>query len=379
MVRVTHDEKAPTWTLGWGQAGVMSDLFSTQPWDGGDVGFLWDMLYTSIHVRADAEAPPLSILDEPDIAHYLRDFGTRAGDDAEIATVDGRPVGAAFCRRMPADDPGYGFIAAHIPEVGMAVDARHRGHGVGTHLLGALLERHPTMSLSVDRDNVGAHALYRRLGFVEITDDGHSVTMLHRPPAVSGLELIRPSLDRLDAYADALRSGWSPNTMRPEAAGEALAAIAVSPAGYLATLDDPEAAGPPIPVGDGFVPRIPGTHRWIWDGEFCGGISVRWQPGTPELPPHVLGHIGYSVVPWKQRLGYATRALAMWLDELRAAQSSTAYAAMVLPYVELTTELDNEASQRVIMANAGVEVERFTLPETYGEARSLIRWRIDLR
>ena len=45
----------------------------------------------------------------------------------------------------------------------------------------------------------------------------------------------------------------------------------------------------------------------MWDGEFCGSIGFRWQPGTTDLPRHVLGHIGYSVVPWKRRLGYATR------------------------------------------------------------------------
>jgi predicted acetyltransferase len=41
----------------------------------------------------------------------------------------------------------------------------------------------------------------------------------------------------------------------------------------------------------------------MWDGEFCGSIGLRWLPGTEELPPHCLGHIGYAVVPWKRRLG----------------------------------------------------------------------------
>ena len=57
-------------------------------------------------------------------------------------------------------------------------------------------------------------------------------------------------------------------------------------------------------------------------------IGLRWQAGTQELPPHCLGHIGYSIVPWKQRLGYATSALAQLLPEARAEG---------LLYVELTT------------------------------------------
>ena len=62
----------------------------------------------------------------------------------------------------------------------------------------------------------------------------------------------------------------------------------------------------------------PGFNRWIWDGTFCGMIGFRWQRGTSELPPHVLGHIGYTVVPWKQGRGYATQALKLLLPEARA-------------------------------------------------------------
>lgn len=161
--------------------------FSTRPWqrgDDGDEAFLWDMLYQSIHVRPGVAAPPRAVLDQPEIAHYLVDFGARIGDDAEIAcsTVDGVRIGAAFCRRMSVDDPGYGFVAADVPEVGMAVVALWHGIGVGTALLQALLARHPTMSLSVDDDNVGAARLYRRLGFVEHAQVGTATTMVRRPP-----------------------------------------------------------------------------------------------------------------------------------------------------------------------------------------------------
>jgi predicted acetyltransferase len=61
---------------------------------------------------------------------------------------------------------------------------------------------------------------------------------------------------------------------------------------------------------------------------------VRWQPGTAELPSYVLGHVGYSVVPWKRRRGYATAALAELLTQIPA---------LGLPYLELTTDADNIA------------------------------------
>jgi predicted acetyltransferase len=46
-----------------------------------------------------------------------------------------------------------------------------------------------------------------------------------------------------------------------------------------------------------------------------------------------------------------------------------------LAYVELTTDVGNVASQRVIEANGGTLVERFHKPVVYGGAESL-RFRI---
>ncbi len=104
----------------------------------------------------------------------------------------------------------------------------------------------------------------------------------------------------------------------------------------------------------------------MWDGDFAGIISLRWQPGRGELPPWCLGHIGYSVVPWKRRRGYATEALRLLLLEARA---------VGLPYVEITTSEENAASQRVITANGGVLVEKLVTAERDDE---LMRFRIEL-
>ena len=48
-----------------------------------------------------------------------------------------------------------------------------------------------------------------------------------------------------------------------------------------------------------------------------------------------------------------------------------------LPYVEITTDPDNPASQKVILANGGVLVGPYKKPAQYGEADGL-RYRIDL-
>lgn len=184
------------------------------------------------------------------------------------------------------------------------------------------------------------------------------------------MQLVWPASEYLPDYKRALARGWSPDNLRPEAAREQLEHIAENADRFLAEQVDREAKGPPFTLPDGtIVPRLPGIHKWMWDGEFCGTIGFRWQPGTAELPPHVLGHIGYAVVPWKRGRGYATQALTGILLEV---------AKEGLPYVELTTDASNLASRRVVEANGGRVVETFNKPAHYGGAESL-RYRIELK
>jgi predicted acetyltransferase len=181
--------------------------------------------------------------------------------------------------------------------------------------------------------------------------------------------LEKPSLKLLPGYVAALVRGWGPDNLRPEASAcEQLEKIAKDAAAFVASLDDPEARGGPITLPDGSkAERLPGFGRWIWDDGFCGSINFRWQNGTSELPPLVLGHIGYSVVPWRQGKGHAKAGLALLLPDARARG---------LEYVELITDADNLASQRVIRANGGYPIERFRKLPEYGGTES-IRFRID--
>ncbi len=184
------------------------------------------------------------------------------------------------------------------------------------------------------------------------------------------MNLVRPSIEYLPSYVAALERGWSADNVRREkAAREELDQIAKNAADFVTSLEDREAKGTPIAMPDGStVPRLPGFRMWLWDGEVCGSIGFRWQPGTATLPSHCLGHIGYSVVPWKHRLGYATAALRQLLPLAKAEG---------LPYVEITTAPNNIASRRVIEANGGIFVEEFVEPQQYGGEIGL-RFRIPL-
>lgn len=181
------------------------------------------------------------------------------------------------------------------------------------------------------------------------------------------VRLVIPSREYLPGYVAALERGWSPDNLRPEVAQEQLAKIAGDADGFLAGLVDREARGGPITLPDGSqVRRLPGYTLWIVDGEFCGSINLRWQPGTTALPPTCPGHIGYAIVTWKRNRGYAKKALALMLREARREG---------LAEVTITTDPGNVASQRVIEANGGAPPEGFDRGAQYGHAEGL-RYRL---
>ncbi|OJT99814.1 MAG: hypothetical protein BGN83_08760, partial [Rhizobium sp. 63-7] len=163
----------------------------------------------------------------------------------------------------------------------------------------------------------------------------------------------------LDAYQAALRGGWSPNTTR-NVAPQQLAAIAADPDAFLA-----ETCGGPgrIRLPDGReVDRIPGPTRWIFaedrpERPFIGSINLRWQEkdGRPilALPEHVLGHVGYTILPAFAGHGYATAALAAMLGVAHEAG---------LPEITITCDATNHASRRIIEKNGGRLIETFVAP-----------------
>ena len=143
-----------------------------------DVRFLRDMLHHAYYwkERAPEDAGP------GPVALYVKAWG-RPGDSAVIAIDGGFPAGAAWYRLFPRDRPGYGFVDERTPELAIAVVPNARGKGVGSALLGALLDRarvegYGAISLSVDRNNAGAIELYERHGFERVGGEDDSVTML---------------------------------------------------------------------------------------------------------------------------------------------------------------------------------------------------------
>ncbi|TCA28015.1 GNAT family N-acetyltransferase [Rhizobium leguminosarum bv. viciae] len=181
--------------------------------------------------------------------------------------------------------------------------------------------------------------------------------------AAGRVVLLPPDLANLSGFEAALAAGWSPDPRR--AGDEAYIR------GELQRLrhDRSRFLDDLIPdgkwrAGSGSSPL---TTRlfWIWDGEFCGSISLRFQAGTEEPPQEVSGHVGYSVVPWKQRNGHATAALSLLLAV--AAKEG-------LDRLVILCNEDNDASRRVIERNGGKLFMRGPHPSDRPDQIKLYFW-----
>ncbi len=185
----------------------------------------------------------------------------------------------------------------------------------------------------------------------------------------AAIRLLDPDLGLLAPYEAALEAGWSPSTTR-DVTAEQLQAIRADPAAFIARLQEivglQEREGRSIALGDGrLLPRLPGPVFWIWDDTFCGQINLRYQPGTLDLPPHVSGHVGYAVVPWKRRLGIASAALRL-LRPIAAARG--------LPRVLVTCDEGNLASRRVVEKAGGAMAGSAPAGHGHGHAAKLLFW-----
>jgi ribosomal protein S18 acetylase RimI-like enzyme len=195
-----------------------------RPAEPSDLPFLRAMLYEAAFWPPGGPRPPLDqALAEPALARYVAGWG-RAGDAGVIALGDeGKPVGAAWYRLFPPDEPGFGFVDGRTPELSLAVVAQARGRGVGSTLLGGLLARaradgYEALSLSVEPDNP-ARRLYERHDFVRV--GGEAAWTMRQPapltpPATSG---VRPRACPLGARPGS--TGRGPRGRTPRSAGGA--------------------------------------------------------------------------------------------------------------------------------------------------------------
>ena len=139
-----------------------------------DVRFLKDMLRHAFYWRSGGT------IEESSLWRYVAGWGRR-GDAAVIALEGGFPIGAAWFRLFPGDEPGFGFVDEQTPEVAVAVVPSRRGRGIGSELMDSLLELakeqgYSALSLSVADDSPAMH-VFEKHGFERTQQTDGSWTM----------------------------------------------------------------------------------------------------------------------------------------------------------------------------------------------------------
>jgi RimJ/RimL family protein N-acetyltransferase len=132
-----------------------------------DQAKLWHWLHVALWDPPPAPMRPISVLENPGVRIYAENWG-HPTDVGVVAVVDDQDVGACWMRLLPAG-VGLGSIDGSTPQLGIALEAEHRGKGYGKALMQAALRAawahgYERVSLTVHPENP-AIALYEGCGF----------------------------------------------------------------------------------------------------------------------------------------------------------------------------------------------------------------------
>ena len=168
--------------------------------------------------------------------------------------------------------------------------------------------------------------------------------------------LVRPAMAHVASFVDALREGYSRDTLREETPAS-IVQVADSPAWFLGQINEPPVT---IVLPDGSLgKRVPETALWYVDrDEFLGSVHLRHH--LNEVLEQWGGHVGYAVRPSAQGRGHASAMLAGMLDYARAHHPE-------LDRVMLTVNLKNPGSMRVVEKNGGVLADSIPHPWVPGD------------
>lgn len=137
-----------------------------------------DFIYEAIFIPEGIEAPPKSIINQPDLQVYVSNFGSQVGDYCYVAEVNNKVVGAVWVRIMK----DYGHIDDDTPSFAISIYKEYRGYGIGTALMERMLSflksiGYRKTSLAVQKANY-AVKLYLKVGFEIISENEEEYIMV---------------------------------------------------------------------------------------------------------------------------------------------------------------------------------------------------------
>lgn len=138
-----------------------------------------DFIYEAIFIPEGVEPPPKTIINQPDLQVYIRNFGAEKDDICFVAEVNGKVVGAVWVRDME----DYGHIADGVPSFAISLYKEYRNFGIGTKLMLTMLDElrskgYDRTSLAVQKANY-AVKMYKKVGFEIIDENEEEYIMVY--------------------------------------------------------------------------------------------------------------------------------------------------------------------------------------------------------
>ncbi|MBQ5315549.1 MAG: GNAT family N-acetyltransferase [Oscillospiraceae bacterium] len=139
---------------------------------------LEDFIYEAIFIPEGVSPPPKSIINQPDLQVYIKDFGKEKDDICLVAETDDKVVGAVWVRDMN----DYGHIEDGVPSFAISLCKPYRNYGIGTALMTTMISElrqrgYKKASLAVQKENY-AVKMYRKVGFEVIRETEEEFIMV---------------------------------------------------------------------------------------------------------------------------------------------------------------------------------------------------------
>lgn len=139
---------------------------------------LEDFIYEAIFIPEGVEPPPKSIINQPDLQVYIKDFGKEKDDICFVAETDNKIIGAVWVRDMN----DYGHIEDGVPSFAISLYKPYRNFGIGTKLMKTMISElrqrgYKKASLAVQKENY-AVKMYRKVGFEVIRETEEEFIMV---------------------------------------------------------------------------------------------------------------------------------------------------------------------------------------------------------
>ena len=139
---------------------------------------LEDFIYEAIFIPDGVLPPPKSIINQPDLQVYIKDFGKENDDICFVAETDNKIIGAVWVRDMN----DYGHIEDGVPSFAISLYKPYRNFGIGTELMTTMISElrqrgYKKASLAVQKENY-AVKMYRKVGFEVIRETEEEFIMV---------------------------------------------------------------------------------------------------------------------------------------------------------------------------------------------------------